>query len=354
MQVDSTLYLNRSHTQTLLIDQLCRLVEQVPVNEEIYFASYYLRNFRLCQTLIDAKNRGVKVKILLSGNTHYKNGNFDTIQFLRKNGFDNYSLRLRRPPNLLKKRMHLKLLLISRTGARNNSCLFGSYNPSGNDCVEPEIFRVIGDQDNGYNLMLDISEHPTIYKYLRNYYLSLFKERKRSIRTALLDFGDILFQPSPSTTENELIKLLKSHIERGTLIKVRIAVSHISHRETIQLLAKLRKQGSEVEVLGHDSERRFPKKIEHRLQQSGISVLRYVHPQLLPMHCKMVLIEDSSPVRRRTAFLGSMNLTHKSFYWSDELLVRLTIPSIYDELEGLYEDIRENSERYKKSGLAAP
>ena len=52
-----------------LLDALIRTTESVPSGESLSAAFYYLRNERLCDALADARDRGVKVRILVSGRT---------------------------------------------------------------------------------------------------------------------------------------------------------------------------------------------------------------------------------------------------------------------------------------------
>ena|GEM_PF-3501105 len=343
--MDTALLVNRPATPSLLLESLLKLIHAVPSGEEIFIATYYLRNMRLCKSLVDARARGVRVKLLLSGNTYYKSGNVGAEKFLKDHGFDSSTLAFRHPENLLKRRMHLKMFLASKAGSQSHICLFGTYNPSGNDVVEQEVFEVIGDQDSGYNLLLRIYGNALLYRYVRQHLATLFGHPRRRCSSPPESFGNIDLQFLPSRHGNLLIDCLRRGLMPGNELKIRVAVSHISDARTLSLLRRLTATGSHIEVIGHDSERRFPQKTVNKLTDSGIGAFRFVHPDLLPMHCKFVLVE---PLRRqqprfRYAFLGSVNLTYKSFHINDELISRTSDDDVCDALDDLYTELRQAS-----------
>ncbi len=343
--MDIALLVNRPTTPSLLLESLLKLIHSVPSGEEIFIATYYLRNMRFCKALVEAHGRGVKVKLLLSGNTYYKPGNLAAEKFLKDHGFDSSTLAFRHPANLLKRRMHLKLFLASKAGSRSNICLFGTYNPSGNDVAEQQVFDVIGDQDSGYNLLLRIYGNALLYRYVRQHLATLFSHPRRRFSSPPESFGNIDLQFLPSRRDNLLIDYLRRGLIPGNELKIRVAVSHISDAGALNLLRRLAASGSHIEVIGHDSERRFPQKTVNKLSDSGIRAFRYVHPELLPMHCKFVLVEPLGPQqhRFRCAFLGSMNLTYKSFHINDELISRTSDDDVCDALDELYTELRQAS-----------
>ena len=110
---------------------------------------------------------------------------------MRNSGFDENVFRLRHTPNIMKRRMHLKLFLASKCGSRKYISLFGTYNPSGNDENEKDVFDVIGDQDNGYNVLTEIEEDKAIYDYLLKYFITLFEKPEGRFMYPSKSFRDI-------------------------------------------------------------------------------------------------------------------------------------------------------------------
>ncbi|MDY6967064.1 MAG: phospholipase D-like domain-containing protein [Spirochaetota bacterium] len=344
-------FINKPDSEpSFLLNKLIDMIEDIPKGETLHIAFYYLRNIRMCNALIQAKDRGVKIKILMSGNTYYKTGNVDSIKFLRNNGFNENVFRLRHTPNIMKRRMHLKLFLASKCGSRKYISLFGTYNPSGNDENEKDVFDVIGDQDNGYNVMMEIEEDKAIYDYLLKYFITLFEKPEGRFMYPSKSFRDISFYPSPSKNNRFLsyIKDLEQNVENIKNLRIRIAVSHISERVTVKTLCKLAVMGHDIEIIGHDTERRFPKKVEKRLKKHRVMVIRYIHPEGFPMHCKFILSEynDINGKSYYDLFLGSMNLTNKSYYRNDELLALFSNHTIFEDFSKLYEELRANTLKY--------
>lgn len=327
-----------------LLEALLEATEAVPSGESIAVAFYYLRNLRLCRALCDARRRGVNVRVLTSANTYLKGANGEALDFLRREGLAD-ALRTRHAWSLVRRRMHLKLFLATRSGALENVVMFGSYNPSSNEDDTDQIYRVIGDQDRGYNFLLEFSGCPEIYGFLEGYFTSLYEPRYTLFqRQHPFTKGAVSVYPCPGRP-NPFVEHLQSiasarHEEPA---KLRVAVSHISETDTVDRLIELARRGHAVEVIGHDSERRFSSRTEARFVNAGISARRYAHPELYPMHCKFILSEHrTNGVTRRDLFAGSMNLKHKSYYLHDDLLVRFSDHPLYDEFLNLWGRISDN------------
>ena len=331
-----------------LLDALIRTTESVPSGESLSAAFYYLRNERLCNALADARDRGVKVRILVSGRTHVQGANNAALATLRKRGFGR-ELCVRYKRNLGLSRMHLKLFLASATKEHKNVILTGTYNPSGNDVAELELMKRIGDQDRGYNYILELRGAPALYASLEAEFNALHdaprQARLVTPTTTTRHFVDVSSRALP-TRDNPLLEYLSERLGSNLPGRLRIAASHLSHRGTIDLLGKLQDAGHRVEVISHDSQRRFPARAEDRLRSSCVEVRRYVHPERYPMHCKFILCEYPAENGRleRDLFLGSMNLNFRSYYLNDDLFLRISNGCLYDEFSQLWDRISADVE----------
>jgi len=327
-----------------LLQRLIEVCDAVPAGERLSLAFYYLRNERLCRALAAARARGVRVRVLTSGSTYLRGANVAALERLRADGFGDAELRQRHPASSHRRRMHLKLLLASRAGDERDVVLFGTYNPSGNDRPEPEVSTIIGDQEHGYNVLIEASGHAPLHDFLERYYIGLFDssdpDAPRHLRRTRLtrDFEEpgLRVHLCPGRP-NPFLEHLRDLERSDVPARLRIAVSHISEARTIARLRRLARAGHEVHVISHDSERRFPKRVEEKLRRSGVLVRRYVHPRRYPMHCKFILSESrDTPGAGQQLFVGSMNLNRKSYYRNDDLLVCLRDHPLYTDFDALW------------------
>jgi phosphatidylserine/phosphatidylglycerophosphate/cardiolipin synthase-like enzyme len=247
--------------------------------------------------------------------------------------------------HLLPAHLHEKIYLFSHPAP---AALLGSFNPSGNSPEDPIVIRAIGDQDRGHNYLAEIKE-PAVVANLRRHILSLAANRRHML--GLFANGDlttdrlrIFYYPRAD------ISLVSRLLSDQKYERVRIAVSHFSDGHLVRLLARLARSGCEVEVLAHDAPERVRPRIEKFAKASGISFVRYAHPQRLPMHSKFILL--SAPGFQRVIF-GSMNLTRSSQLLNHEILVAADeAPDIYQTFNARFEHMMAETEAFRNSGGA--
>ncbi len=348
------LHLNEAGGEVaVLLNALLETVDGVPSGEALRVAFYYLRNERLCDALARARKRGVDVRILISGRTHVTGANRAAIESLRGQGFES-EISVRHDARLGLSRMHLKLLLASRVGERSNVVFTGTYNPSSSDArtgaelsgEEAALLQRIGDQDRGFNYLLEIAGSREAYNYLAAHFDGLHASTDRSgilAPTPPFNYDDLTIQVIP-TRLNPLLQYLSQRLASGVPGRLRIAASHISNRRTIALLGQLQTAGHRVEIIGHDSTRRFSSRSQRRLEASGVAVRRYVDASLYPMHCKFILSQYPAEHNclTRDLFVGSMNLNTRSYYLNDDLFFQISNTQLYDNFEGLWNRISDS------------
>jgi phosphatidylserine/phosphatidylglycerophosphate/cardiolipin synthase-like enzyme len=305
-----------------LRDLLEKRIHAVPSGGEILWVTYYFRDEGLASALLQAKGRGVKVRVAIEGTPRTGSVNRSVCQILgHHNGLGRglRPIRHRVVDNRFFRtsRLHEKLYYFSHP---EPNVLVGTFNPSGNRPEDPAIIKKIGDQDRGHNLLVNIID-PVLVAGLYEHGLHLFHsfhgpwERylPSNNRVVASDGARILFFPRAKLADLEV--LFAGFSPDSTL---RIAASHLNDRGICKHLFALSRQGVRVEIIAHDTLRRVPSWVEKQMHRHGILLHRYIHPEGLPMHNKFMLIDIAG--RQSTAY-GSMNLSVRSLHANHELLI---------------------------------
>ena len=305
-----------------LRDLLEERILAVPSGGEILWVTYYFRDEALAKALLQARSRGVTVRVAIEGNPRTGTVNSGVCKLLGDNGGLGRGLRIIRHRLVDNRffrtsRLHEKLYYFSHP---EPSVLVGTFNPSGNRPEDPDIIRNIGDQDRGHNLLVDITD-PVLVEGLHGHAQHLFKahhgpwERYLPINNRTVSAGKtkVLFFPRSKRTD---LDELFTGLNPGN--SLRMAISHLNDRRMCRRLFALAGQGVTIEILAHDTKRRVPSWVEREMKKNGIRFLRYLHPEGLPMHNKFMLFEIGEET---TLAFGSMNLSTRSLHANHELLV---------------------------------
>ncbi len=179
--------------------------------------------------------------------------------------------------------------------------LVGSLNPSGNSPEDPRIVRKIGDQDRGHNFLAELSggavaplvaHARALHDHPPGVLEQFSAQGNRPIRAGTLR---AYFFPRLSSPLDALLRSLQP----GS--RLRIAASHLRDGGIAATLVMLATSGVRVELLTEETQRRVPERIEAQLLASGVTFVRYHHPDHLPMHNKFVLAETPQGRWRRSA-----------------------------------------------------
>lgn len=314
-----------------LRDVLEDCVAAVPADGEIDWATYYFRDRRLAQALIDASNRGARVTLHLEGRPRRASVNREVLAMFTSHGLGG-GLHVHRPGRLLPMlhpHLHTKIYAFSHP---EPVALVGSFNPSGDDPEDAEVIAEIGDQDRGHNILAAYRD-PAVVRLLRRHVRGLggTADRFRTDRTVSIGSTSFYFYPRLRTG------IIDRHLAAiGSGTRICGAISHLKQGFLTSGLAAAAVRGASVELIVHDTERRVPEAAIVALRSAGVGVTRYVRPDALPLHAKFLLVDGPGG---RTAWFGSFNYNPRSRYLNHELLVRSSDPTLWDGLLRRYQEI---------------
>ena len=314
-----------------LRDILESCVRAVPTGGEIDWATYYFRDRKLAEALIEASDRRVKVTLHLEGQPRRRSANREVLEMLRAHGFRG-GLHVHRPGRflpMLHPHLHEKIYAFSHP---EPFVLVGSFNPSGDEPEDPEVIAEIGDQDRGHN-MLAAYRDPAIVRALQRHVRRIrgAADRFRLDRTQTIGDTSFFFYPRLRTG---IIDRHLAQVDAGT--RIWGAISHLKKGFLSDRLASAAGRGAAVELIVHDTERRVPEATIVALRSAGVTVRRYVRPDALPLHAKFLLIDSPD---QRTAWFGSFNFNPRSRYLNHELLVHSADPALWQALYDRYQSI---------------
>jgi phosphatidylserine/phosphatidylglycerophosphate/cardiolipin synthase-like enzyme len=302
---------------------LAQRISAVPAGGSIEWVTYYFRDLRLAQALIQAKNRGVRVTVSLEGRPRIPHANDSVIAMLSGPGGLGEGLRVVKltgipspPTKSWKPQLHEKLYCFSHP---RPIAFIGSFNPSGNMPDEDrEIIREIGDQDRGYNVLVGFLEPDLVEKLvdhakqIHHESTSLFYRFSRDANRAIHG-TDTTIHLWPRVSSHPVIEFLEKVSNKA---RVRVVASHIRTASAVETMIALARRGVGLEIFSEATHRRVTPKVERLLTSAGIRFRRIRISGELPMHLKFVLVEDDT---QAWSIFGSFNWTKPSFWLNHEI-----------------------------------
>jgi phosphatidylserine/phosphatidylglycerophosphate/cardiolipin synthase-like enzyme len=290
-------------------------IDAVPKGGEIHWLAYYFGNVDLARALLEAKRRGVDVRLDIEARSRRAEVNAEVLRLL--GGEAGLAEGLRAVRHLLPCHMHEKLYFFSHPAP---VVYLGSYNPSRGPHDSPELLRDIGDQDRGHNFLVEIAAAPPVaflraHLHAMHHHRHGILERFGSHLNAAYHSSDLVIWLFPRRSSD----VVPAALRQAAADRIRIAASHFRDSSMARLLAGLAGRGVKVEILAHDTLRRMPRRVERTLRSAGIAFTRYTHTEGLPMHNKFMLLEGKS---KRSTLFGSFNLTRTSRWLNHENLVQ--------------------------------
>jgi phosphatidylserine/phosphatidylglycerophosphate/cardiolipin synthase-like enzyme len=319
------------HPVGLLRDLLAERIALVPAGGSIDWVIYYFRDRRLAAALIEARERGVDVRVTLDGHPRTPHANDAVIKMLEAGLGDGLRVvrgRLDGTPlgKISRPRLHEKLYCFSHPSP---VAFVGSFNPSGDSPeVEPEVIEVIGDHDRAHNLLVELRD-PNLAHDLIEHARGLHtarhgcSDRFAASANRCLRRGGYSVYFWPRARRHPIMELLLD-LQRGS--RVRIAASHISGASSLSGFCALAARGVEIEMLTESTYRRVPLEVEQRLTHAGILVRRLVADEWIPMHDKFALVESSN---QKSTIFGSFNWSEPSYRFNREIGVATEDPLLF-------------------------
>jgi len=321
----------RGTLRALLSDR----VRAAPPGSSVDMVSYYFRDRRLASDLVEAQQRGVRVRVTLELAPRSAGANDAVAELLTASlGSAFRPVRHRRLRPLPRRRLHEKLYLFSDPPG----ALIGSFNPSSDEPEEaPETLAAIGDHDAGYNSLVELRD-PVLVRALTAHARALHESRHHRFERwtetpTTLRSDETVIHCWPRLLDDPARQALRRARPPGRL---RMVASHLSGRTFPAELAAAARRGVAVEVVSHASRRRFPEAAEARLRSAGVRVLRLGDTVSTPMHEKFVLLESGSSGE---VLFGSFNWNEQSRWFNHELLVRTSEPLVFTAYEGRWADL---------------
>lgn len=313
----------------------------MPRGGSIDWITYYFRDRALARALVEARSRGVRVRVVLEGRPRTPHAN-DRVRAIlgpalgrdlriSASPFDRFGFGKRWRP-----RAHEKLYCFSHP---EPVALVGSFNPSGDEPeADPAVIAEIGDQDRGHNGLVELGEAAlarALCEHARRIHAAphLMLERYLPRQNAPLIGTHCTVWLRPRARPDPVLDLVSS-ARRGT--RLRITASHLSGHIGPAALAAAAARGAELEVIAEATERRVPAAVGAALAKAGVRIHRLREPGV-PMHQKLVLAEGAGPAR--VAF-GSFNWTDNSIRYNRELVAVADDPALFAAFAARFESLR--------------
>ncbi len=327
-----------------LRDVLAERIAGVPPGGTIDWVTYYFRDRRLAEELLSARRRGVEVRVTVEGKPRVSSANDRVLAMLAGADGLGEGLRVMALPGLpappgraWKPQFHEKLYCFSHP---KPVAFIGSFNPSGDEPEDrPDIIREIGDQDRGHNMLVGLTDKNLVDALVRH--ARRLNRRPAGLFYRFSDSANRTF--NGGTTQIHFWPRLRPHpvaqlLSRvGAGGRVRIAASHIRSRSAVNVIAGMARRGAAVNILAEHTTRRVPGWVEERLILAGAGFRRVTHPDRVPMHFKLVLVESDG---RRCAAFGSFNWTRPSWWLNHEIAAVSSDEALFEVLSDRFEALK--------------
>ena len=330
---------------------LSERVAAVPDGGSIDWVTYYFRDRRLAQDLLDAHQRGVDVRVTLEGRPRRTDANDQVIRMLE--GPLGRRLRICRSivdgrplGKLLRARLHTKLYCFSHP---HPVAMIGSFNPSSDEPEDhPDVIEEIGDHDRGHNALVEFQGSAlteACVAHARRLHNSMsglnpWRRLAPSANRAIRD-GGVSIHFWPRATAHPIKRFL-FRLPVGS--RVRLATSHLSGTAAERTLLGLVEQGIELEILTDQTDRRASPPLVEKLQRAGVRFARVVYDEWFPMHNKFALVESN---RGCHVIFGSFNWSRPSQRYNHEIGVIADDPGLFSAFAERWEILEA---QVKKTG----
>lgn len=277
-----------------------RLKQEIDnAKESIDFAIYGINNQpQIINALINAKNRGIKIRWVCDFNEKHGNYYPDTLELQRK--IPNFNSDKQYEFNNETAIMHNKFFIFD-----NKKVWTGSANITSTDLSE---------YNSNYAVLIENKETAEIYKqefeqmFNGNFHKYKNKVQKKKVEHSKDTKLEILFSPKDNIIENKIIPLINNAKEY-----IYIPMFFITHKGIQEALINAYTKGVEIKLIGDATNARTKHTIHKELRKIGIKAK--TENQAGKMHSKTIIIDDEVSV------IGSLNYTKSGNNKNDENIV---------------------------------
>ena len=318
--------------QTVLMDQIIAAVNNVPAGSIIRFVAYSFDYQPMVDALIAAKKRGAQVRLLIDSHTEtaqirklrsYLGTGTSDGSYLRT---CKYSCMANKPSFI-----HSKLYLFSRSGNAKYVAMNSSANPA-----ETGISR---SWNNTYTTVGD----KTLYDAYVDNFNDMLPDKTDTDYYHTVESGvykEYFFPRAGSTKKSDTLYNILNDVScadsSGRKTQVRLTTYFWTNLRLYlaEKLADLKKQGCIVEVIypdGSGDQNTIESKVTAELIDGNVPTYNTRPANGLYVHNKVILIDGvyQGAPNQKIVYATSQNLTMTSLRESNEVMLRIPIPSVY-------------------------
>jgi len=335
--------------QTRLMDQIIAAVNNVPKGSVIRVVAYSFDYQPMANALIKAHDRGAQVRLLIDSHasTHQ-------IRLLKNElgtgTSDGSYLRTCKYSCMSNKAsfIHSKLYLFSRTGGAKYVSMNSSANPAETGISKSwnNTYTTVGDK--------------TLYDANVDNFNDMLPDKTNTDYYHTVESGNLkeyFFPRAGSTKKSDTLYNILNDVSCPSTIKLTTYFWTSARLYLAEKLTALQKAGCHVEVIypdGSGDQNTVYAAVTAELRHGGIPTWNTRPVAGLYVHNKVILIDGTyqGVAGQKIVYATSQNLTMTSLRESNEVMLRIPIPSVYDAYLGNFLDIRAHAQRVTSTTAA--
>src|SRR6188472_3709576 len=326
--------------QTRLMDQIIAAVNNVPKGSVIRVVAYSFDYQPVANALIKAHDRGVQVRLLIDSHT-----STHQIRLLKKElgtgTSDGSYLRTCKYSCMSNKAsfIHSKLYLFSRTGGAKYVSMNSSANPAETGISKSwnNTYTTVGDK--------------TLYDANVDNFNDMLPDKTNTDYYQTVESGNLkeyFFPRAGSTKKSDTLYNILNDVSCPSTIKLTTYFWTSARLYLAEKLTALQKAGCHVEVIypdGSGDQNTIYSAVTAELRHGGIRTWNTRPVAGLYVHNKVILIDGTYQglPNQKIVYTTSQNLTMTSLRKSNEVMLRIPIPWVYDAYSGNFDEIKRHS-----------
>jgi phosphatidylserine/phosphatidylglycerophosphate/cardiolipin synthase-like enzyme len=328
--------------QTRLMDQIIAAVNNVPKGSVIRVVAYSFDYQPMANALIKAHDRGAQVRLLIDSHasTHQ-------IRLLKNElgtgTSDGSYLRTCKYSCMSNKAsfIHSKLYLFSRTGGARYVSMNSSANPAETGISKSwnNTYTTVGDK--------------TLYDANVDNFNDMLPDKTNTDYYHTVESGNLkeyFFPRAGSTKKSDTLYNILNDVSCPSTIKLTTYFWTSARLYLAEKLTALQKAGCRVEVIypdGSGDQNTVYAAVTAELRDGGIPTWNTRPVAGLYVHNKVILIDGTyqGVAGQKIVYATSQNLTMTSLRKSNEVMLRIPIPSVYNAYSGNFDEIKRHSKQ---------